>query len=81
MMADLLNAELDNDELREKFQRVEGTRFVCPRGRCNRALLRLKIRLARDIQELPKAAEAVPLPAVDGVEAGFVVPPIHEMHI
>ena len=55
MITDLRSAKMDNDELRAKYRLVEATRFACPRGRCNRALLRLKIRLARDVQELPRA--------------------------
>ena len=81
IIADLRSAEMDNDELRLKYRLVEATRFVCPRGRCNRALLRLKIRLARDVQELPPAYLVVPLPPVDGVEAGFEVPAINQMNI
>ena len=69
----------DNDEIRERYRLVATTRFVCPRGRCHPRLLRLKFRLARDIAELPPAPEAVPLPAVDGVEAGFLVPAVHMM--
>ena len=81
MMAALLDGELDNDEIRIKFAAVERTRFICPRGRCSRAMMCLKIKLARDIAELPAAAEAIPLPAIDGAEAGFDVPHIHNMHI
>ena len=81
MMQALRTAELDNDELKVMFGAVERTRFECPRGRCSRALLRLKIKLARDIAELTPAPEAIPLPPVDGAEAGFDVPQINAMHL
>ena len=75
------HSHYDNDELRHKFRHVEQTRFVCPKGRCERRVLGLKYRLARDIADLPPAAEAIPLPAIDGREAGFDVPAIEGLQI
>ena len=69
----------DNDEIKERFATVLDTFFECPKGSCRPQLLRLMKRLAMDIAELPPACEAVPLPRVDGREAGFDVVAIGDL--